>query len=220
MIGDASSFSVLVERRLEALGTNAFAVEQAAGLPQDAIRNIIRSVKKDGPSISRAKEICDAIGLEFYIGPKRELSGFSEPSRHGDLSTPEALRAGYLPIPWLDATARAGSAPFAILQSWLASNGLVPDNLRAVEPRDIHLPFPFEGKPVAVIDTVASQRGTEGLWAYRDGPAVMISRAAFDADVIVLFPGGEDGSIRIVRRTGPGNVSMIGRVVWLGGKTG
>lgn len=218
MVNEPSSFSVLVERRLEALGTNAFAAEQAAGLPQDAIRNIIRSVKKDGPSISRAKEICDAIGLEFYIGPKRELKGFAEGSSDADIARAEALRGGYLPIPWLDATARRGSSPFAISQSWLASNGLIPDHLRAVEPKEVRLPFPFQEKPVAVIDTNAAQRGMSGLWAYLVERAVVVSRAAFDAELAVLFSGTDEGPIHIVKRSAPGDIQLLGKVVWLGGK--
>ncbi len=40
------NFAMLIEERLKALETNAFAVEQRAGLPADAIRNVLRSQKK------------------------------------------------------------------------------------------------------------------------------------------------------------------------------
>lgn len=62
----------MIAQRLVELGTTAFAVEIRAGLPPDAIRNVIRSKKKDGPSLSRTKEICDALGLDFYFGPRRD----------------------------------------------------------------------------------------------------------------------------------------------------
>lgn len=62
----------MVAQRLKALETNAFSVEQAAGLPPDAIRNAMRSEKRSGPTLSRVQEICDAIGLELYIGPPRD----------------------------------------------------------------------------------------------------------------------------------------------------
>jgi hypothetical protein len=218
MVNETSPFSVLVEQRLAVLGSNAFAAEQAAGLPQDAIRNIIRSQKKEGPSISRAKEICDAIGLEFYIGPKRELRGFAEGDGPSEMTKAEALRGGYLPIPWLDASTRKGSSPFAVAQSWLASNGLAPNHLRAIEPKDAHLAFPFEGKPVAIIDTVAAQRGSSHFWAYRDGTTISISRAAFDDQIVVLFSANDDGPIRIERRGASGAVQLLGKVVWIGGK--
>lgn len=63
-----------VSRRLEALGTNAFAVERAHGLPSDAIRSILRGEKKSGTTLNKAREVCDALDLEFYIGPRRDLS--------------------------------------------------------------------------------------------------------------------------------------------------
>ncbi len=53
-----------------ALGRRSRAgVATAAGLPRDAIRSIL-----DGhePKLSRVADVCDALGLEFYIGPPRE----------------------------------------------------------------------------------------------------------------------------------------------------
>lgn len=169
-------------------------------------------------SFQSLSELARVLGLECYFGPKRELRGFSEGGETSDLSKNEALRGGYLPIPWLDASARKGSSPFAMAQSWLASNGLAPDHLRAIEPTEVHLQFPFEGKPVAVIDTVAAQKGTSHLWAYRDGATTAISRAAFDSEIVVLFPDGDDGPIRIVKRGAQGAVQLLGRAVWIGGK--
>ncbi|MGV8987607.1 MAG: S24 family peptidase [Cypionkella sp.] len=71
MDSDGSPFAEMIRQRLKALNTNAFAVEQSAGLPPDAIRNVIRSKKKDGPTLARAKEICDALGLTFDVGTAR-----------------------------------------------------------------------------------------------------------------------------------------------------
>ncbi len=61
----------MVEQRLKALNTNAFAVESAAGLPEDTIRAILRGIKKSGTTLNKAKAVCDALGIEFHIGPKR-----------------------------------------------------------------------------------------------------------------------------------------------------
>ncbi|WP_444667149.1 S24 family peptidase [Cereibacter changlensis] len=68
----ADQFGEIVAQRLKALNTSAFAVETGAGLPPDAVRNVIRSEKRSGPTLSRVQEICEALGLELYIGPKRE----------------------------------------------------------------------------------------------------------------------------------------------------
>mgnify|MGYP000042832776 CR=1 FL=1 len=221
MVNSASSFSLILEQRLSALGTNAFAAEQAAGLPQDAIRNVIRSVKKDGPSISRAKEICDALGLEFYIGPKRELAGFSEGVPESDLGSVDALRAGYLPIPWHDLAGRRGSAPVALQSSWLASEGLVPDGLKAIMPEELQLTVLAAGQTVAILDTTATQRGSNSLWGYTVDGKIVVGQMAFAEDVIVTFPVDQaQGKVRIIRTDTQKNFAILGRVVWLGGMTG
>ena len=57
-----------MENRLDELGVTAISVASNKGLKRDAIRSVFR---KRTPSITRAEEICDALGLEFYIGPRR-----------------------------------------------------------------------------------------------------------------------------------------------------
>lgn len=52
--------------------TNAFAVEKSAGLPEDAVRSILRGTKKAGTTLNKAQAVCDALGLELYIGPPRQ----------------------------------------------------------------------------------------------------------------------------------------------------
>jgi len=217
MVNSASSFSLLLEQRLAALGTNAFAAEQAAGLPADAIRNVIRSVKKEGPSISRAKEICDAVGLEFYIGPKRELSGFSDPGQGTDLGRTEALRSGFLPIPWHATAKRRGSAPVALQSSWLASEGIIPDHLQAIMPDRVQISAADPKKTVAVLDTSADLKGSHSLWCYSLSGEVTVGRAAFTDNVIVVFPDPDkDGPIRIIDRHAQQGFAILGRVIWLG----
>lgn len=73
MENSVKDFPELINERLKALKTNVFSIETRAGLPADAIRNIIRSEKKSGPTLSRVQEVCDALGLELYIGPPREF---------------------------------------------------------------------------------------------------------------------------------------------------
>lgn len=62
----------LIEQRLKALNTNAFAVEKEHGLPPDAIRSVLRGLKKSGTGLNNAQQICEALGLELYIGPPRD----------------------------------------------------------------------------------------------------------------------------------------------------
>ena len=58
----------LVDRRLKELGENKYQAAARAGLPPDAIRYVLDGRK---PSLDRVKEICDALGLELYVGSPR-----------------------------------------------------------------------------------------------------------------------------------------------------
>lgn len=71
---DETAFAKLVAERLRELGTTAFAVEKTHGLPPDAVRNVLRGAKKSGTPLNRAREICEALDLELYFGPKRDVS--------------------------------------------------------------------------------------------------------------------------------------------------
>lgn len=61
-----------VAELLERSGTNAFAVEQAYGLPEDSVRSILNGTKKLGTTLNKTQAVCAALGLELYVGPPRE----------------------------------------------------------------------------------------------------------------------------------------------------
>ena len=87
-----SNFREIVERRLKELGQNKYRAALRAGLPSDAIRSVL-----DGrtPSLARAQEICEALGIEFHVGPKRSVA--PEISRalglDGDCGVEDAVKA-------------------------------------------------------------------------------------------------------------------------------
>lgn len=59
----------VIRRELERRGTNAYRAAVDAGLPQNAIRSVLRGRE---PGSERLAEICRALELEFYVGPPRE----------------------------------------------------------------------------------------------------------------------------------------------------
>lgn len=117
-----------MEERLKALKTNAFAFERAANLPSDAIRSILRGGKKSGTALNRASEICEALGLELYIGP---------PLDHGD-RPPVADAEEFAHIPLHSAVLAAGEGHengseevvdyLAFRREWLRKIGVSPSN--------------------------------------------------------------------------------------------
>ena len=63
--------AAVVRRALRTRGTTAFRAAREAGLPDNAIRYLLEG--RDS-SISRLAQICDALGLEFYVGrPRTDL---------------------------------------------------------------------------------------------------------------------------------------------------
>ena len=62
------SLQASIRRALAERGTNPSNVARVAGLPQRALYNVLHG---HVPSLDRAGEICDALGLELYIGPQR-----------------------------------------------------------------------------------------------------------------------------------------------------
>lgn len=94
-----SDFSKIVAERLSDLGQNAYAIEKAYNLPPDAVRNVLRGAKKSGTPLNRAREICVALGLEFYIGPPRDTG----PVEQVILDTDD-----YIAVPRLDVRLSAG----------------------------------------------------------------------------------------------------------------
>lgn len=178
---------------------------------------VVRSLS-DGRdmSVSSTLSVAEALGFEVFAQPKRFSGGLSEPAAESDLTDSNAMRAGFLPLPWHEELGFTGSAPVAFSASWLASEGLAPEVLKAVVPTSANISLAEPKNIVAVLDTSAAQKGSMGQWCYREGTDIGICRAAFDNDVMVLFSGTEDGHLRILPRPAPPGFKILGRVVWLG----
>ena len=63
-----SEIAAVIRQELERRGTNAYRAAVDAGLPQNAIRSVLRGRE---PGSERLAEICRALQLEFYVGPPR-----------------------------------------------------------------------------------------------------------------------------------------------------
>lgn len=61
-------FRKALEQYLALKGLSPITAARTAGLNRDAIRSVFRG---RSPSVDRAAEICESLGLEFYIGPPR-----------------------------------------------------------------------------------------------------------------------------------------------------
>lgn len=153
-----------IEARLEELGLKPSSAEKRFDLPPDTIRNVIRAGSKTdhdnaGPTLSKLIQICDALDIEFYIGPQRPLlgaKGFAEAAEKflsidGDRG---AFSSGYLPIPFHHADlAHRDMSPLALSRTWLEAQGLDTNHVFAVVmPNDDMSPIIQEGAQI-LIDT-------------------------------------------------------------------
>lgn len=123
----------LIQSRLDELQTTAYAVEQRSPLRRDAIRNILRG---SDPQLRGLSQICDALGLELYIGPPRR-----------DPSTPviDPITENLAMIRRYDIVASAGNGsvvneealmePLAFRRDWLASQGIRADDVALIKAR-------------------------------------------------------------------------------------
>ena len=212
-----------VSERLSALGTNAFAVENSAGLPADAVRSILRGGKKAGTTLNRAQDVCNALGLELYIGPRRDSGAVQVIDREAE----------YAHIPVHDAMLAAGAGAFngaeevvdflAFRRYWLRRLGLDPS--RAVIARatgDSMQPCVWHGDLVLIdlsrIDPPMHSRPDRGrrapVFALLDEGAAKIKRVQWiEPGLAVLLSDNPDYATTFARAE---NLSIIGKVVWWG----
>lgn len=213
-------FSTVVSEQLEALGKKPFAVEREFGLPQDAVRNVLRGAKKAGTPLNRAKEICDALGLEFYIGPPRSASPATSTTVSGEQFDTVAR---------YDAVGAAGDGMInldgppidhlAFSKRWLAQNGISAGDSVLINVRgDSMEPSLYDGDLV-MIDRRKTHIRSGQIYAFRDGDTLRIKR-------IEIIPGtalilrSDNAKHPPEHRTGEGmntvSENILGQIVWSG----
>ena len=94
-MGAYNDFVNAVREKLERESLSVRSAAKRAGLPIRSVQGILEG---HIPSVERAAEVADALGLEFYIGPPREDEITLAVSRFRDADAIEgALRRGLAP---------------------------------------------------------------------------------------------------------------------------
>lgn len=223
------TFADAVSAQLEALGQNAFAVEKLGGLPVDAIRSVIRDDDKRAiPRITRAKEICDLLGLEFYIGPPRDVGPIEKVVLDGN---------DFAHIPLHDAMLSAGDGQkndseeivdrLAFRRDWLKRIGVPASSARLARVHgDSMQPCLWAGDmimidtrvrsvPVKPIDMKDTRRPP--IYAMIDGHEARVKRVQRPFDhLMVLLSDNPDYAPEYRQNEEIDDVQVIGKVVWWG----
>lgn len=209
----------LIEARRAELGWSQVDVGRKAFGKAD--NSVISNMKRgSSPTYDRLAAICDAMGLEFYIGKPRgsvaHSNELSENAAESELTQPDVFRRGYLPIPWLHFRPGTSSVPVAFARSWLDANGLLPDNLACIVPDEVSLEG-FDGlRTIALIDRSSSRKGF-GIFAVSDG-SISVARVLVEDDMMVVQAKDARVAPKIIKRVDAETASILGRVVWIGAR--
>ncbi len=229
-----SRFQDLVAAKLLELGLKPSAAEAALSLKADTLRNLFRdNPGKAGPRkprIDTAEEICQALGLEFYIGPPRDTGPIEQIILEGD---------DYAHVPVHAATLAAGSGAIngdspivdhlAFRRSWLSRIGVAPANavlarVAQGETGESMMPTICPGDMV-LIDTSKREIPQRPLnyksrkspiYAFTTDDGARVKRIAQLEDAIILVSDNPDVPPEFIKRERWSEVNVIGKVVWWG----
>lgn len=229
MTDDAEAFAKTIKERIDALDTSVFALETAAGLPPDAIRNVLRSGGgKAGPTLARAAEICRALGLELYFGPKRESAPVEALS--------EADQGHYVPVPLHEVLLAAGAGAdngeaiidrLAFRRDWLKRINVTASAARLARVAgESMMPTLFPGDLV-MIDTASTippitkrspqDRRRSPIYALAEGTGARIKRIERPSeDQLLLLSDNPDYAPELRTGCDLAELKIIGKVVWWG----
>ncbi|WP_439526216.1 S24 family peptidase [Roseovarius mucosus] len=211
------SFAEIVRHRLKELDKRAFTVEQERGLPRDAIRNVLRSEKQDGPTLNRAREIAEALDLDFYIGPRRET---------GTVYTTQIDREDFAAIPRVDARLAAGAGAvngdvslqgaLAFRQDWLRERGISPAQACLLTVAGDSMSPTLHDGDLVMIDERRTTVRNRHVYAFVDidGSARVKRVELVPGQLIILT--SDNPAHPTETRTGPdmNRLRILGEIVW------
>lgn len=228
MSGDIGKiFAEAVSAKLHELKENAFAVEKAAGLPVDAIRSVIRDDDKRAvPRINRAKEICDILGLEFYIGPPRDPAGALQP--------PAADPAELAHIPLYNAGLAAGTGTanaeeeiidyLAFRKEWLRKIGVAPSNALMARVKGESMQPTISPGDIVLIDSSKIDIRSRGrtrktskpnVYAFVEAGEARVKRIdRVDTDYFAIMSDNPEFHVEFKSGKALQEMHIIGRVMW------
>lgn len=218
---DESAFAELVAERLKQLDTTAFAVEKAHGLPPDAVRNVLRGAKKSGTPLNRAKEICEALGLELYFGPRRSP----------DPSPPPPIAVDgedFTTIKRVAAEASAGPGALngdaevvgslAFRKDWLRDRGVKPEKALLVTVTGESMKPSIHPGDLVLLDLDRTEivNGQPYIFNDADGATRLKRLHRLGVDALALVSDNPEHPPELRNGSDAARVRVIGRVVWSG----
>lgn len=206
----------LIESRRTQLGLSMAEVsERAFGNKQ---LTVIQDLKRGRtPSIDRMEALCDALGIEFYIGPYRLAQNDAPPPSNEDIAF----------IALHDVQASAGPGRFAqdveIVSSlgfpmpWLSHHGVNPDRASLIFVEGDSMYPTIRSGSVALVNHNRRKVTSKRVYAFREGEDLYVKRLEMvETGILLVTSDNPDHPSRVIRNHDLDAVSIIGEVVWTG----
>ena len=218
-------YAVLEQRRLDLGLTQNEVSERAFGARSNsALQNMRRG---NSPTVDRLKAIADALGLEFYLGPRRsrqseaipadvDIIGFSETEPvFFQVKSMNSTIHQYAGVPF-HPLCRASSAPPVLFdRDWLDEKGIDPEHCVALLAPDNKMSPTITPMSMVVADTRQPiDRSAITVVALED--RLIIGRPTADSDgkYILTFDGLGQAPMVIGDDHSP--FAQVGKIVWTG----
>lgn len=222
IIAEMTDVLSVIDSALEERGlSDAAASRLAVGNPS-LIKNLRQRRGDKRYNYQALERLADVLGLELYFGPPRTSKAppvldFAEGAPSNDLQRREALRAGFLPLPYHARSSKSGVAPIAFARGWLHAHQLVPDHLALVEVEGVPDGSPFPTGALAMVDSSADRAGGPDLWCYRhDGKDHLARLQWIGRDILVVHAERTRDPARVLVRAEVAALQILGRVRWIG----
>ncbi|ARE84989.1 helix-turn-helix transcriptional regulator [Roseovarius mucosus] len=211
-------FGSLVLARLEELGENVNSFEAKCGWPQGYLRAVVRNdEKRTRPNLERAKEIAEALDLDFYIGPKRET---------GTVYTTQIDHEDFAAIPRVDARLAAGAGALngevslqgalAFRQDWLRERGISPAQACLLTVAGDSMSPTLHDGDLVMIDERRTTVRNRHVYAFVDvDGSARVKRVELVPDQLIILTS-DNAAHPTETRTGPdmNRLRILGEIVW------
>jgi phage repressor protein C with HTH and peptisase S24 domain len=215
-------------------------LEQAIGLPENILRGLLATDRTRVPSVENAKQIAEALGFEFYIGPPRSVQDntsaplqavpldYSEQLAPPDVEGLEAMVEVRLhPQKFAAGDGEAETEPGSLISSlsfpapWLRRLGLNAQSAALVWVKGDSMTPTLKNGAMAMLDTRINDVKKRKIYAFRYGEELFIKRLERIApDTLIAFSDNAAYDTIAIVGTDLEQFQMFGEVVWSGHRVG
>lgn len=217
-------FAAMILARINELGCkNINQAEDRFGFSRGYLRGVTREDSKRAvPSIEKAQIICDALGLDFYIGPPRSVEPTTEidGERFATIARYEASAAAGHGVVNLDAPPKDH---LAVPRNWLIETGLRPDRCILITAKGDSMAPAISDGDLVMIDRHRTEITSGKLYVYNapeDGTRVKRLELLPGTAIIARSDNPDQKRYPPEYHTGPAmnaiSQNILGEVVWSG----